>query len=232
MTLERKRLLLVAAPVVLAALAVGFWLFRPDTLFIDDVVDEKLDADVAAALAETPTPTPTPAGGDRANVGTATASPDGASASPTDAATNSASVTPTAPTTPTPVPTPTTDPARRPEAIPTGPTVLARGTWTSLEHTTTGSVAVVDDAGDLQLVLTDLDGSNGPDLHVILSPKAADGDDWFGYQEGAVYLGALKGNQGNQGYDIPDDIDLDRFASVVIWCERFSVGFGAADLVA
>lgn len=219
MTPERKRLLLVAGPIVLAALVVGFWLFRPDTLFIDDVVDEELDADVAAALAETPMPTPTP---------------DGTSAFPTDAATNGAGVTPTAPTTPTPVATPTTEPPRTPEATPTptGPTVVARGTWTSLEHTTTGSVAVVDDGSDLQLVLTDLDGSNGPDLHVILSPKAADGDDWFGYQEGALHLGALKGNQGNQSYDIPDDTDLDDFASVVIWCERFSVGFGAADLVA
>lgn len=110
--------------------------------------------------------------------------------------------------------------------------MLARGSWTSLEHTTTGSVVLLRDGDDVQLVLADLDGSNGPDLQVILSPKNAIEGDWFGYEEGATYLGALKGNKGTQTYDVPDDLDLDDIASVVIWCERFSVGFGAADLVA
>ena len=47
---------------------------------------------------------------------------------------------------------------------------------------------------------------------------------------GAIDLGLLKGNIGNQNYEIPADIDLDAFASVVIWCEPFRVPFNAASL--
>jgi hypothetical protein len=43
-------------------------------------------------------------------------------------------------------------------------------------------------------------------------------------------LGRLKGNRGDQNYALPEDIDLDRFTSVSIWCDRFNVSFGAAAL--
>jgi hypothetical protein len=40
----------------------------------------------------------------------------------------------------------------------------------------------------------------------------------------------LKGNRGSQNYEVPDDVDWDRFRSVVVWCDRFDSAFGAADL--
>jgi hypothetical protein len=40
----------------------------------------------------------------------------------------------------------------------------------------------------------------------------------------------LKGNVGNQNYDIPDEIDLDQFQSVVIYCVPFHVVFSSAAL--
>ncbi len=83
---------------------------------------------------------------------------------------------------------------------------------------------------DLTLSLVDLDTSNGPDLRVILSPKPPAADDWYGFDDDAVELGRLKGNRGTQTYDVPDGLDVTTFASVVIWCERFSVGFGGAPL--
>lgn len=214
MTPQTRRRLLLLSPVALAVLVVAFLVFRPDTLFVDDVVDEQLDAGLAAALDATASPTSQPT----------------ASSAPTESDTPTPSRDG-----PTGAPTPTTAPTPTPEETPgppvdAGPRVLARGEWVSLEHTTTGSVAIVDDGGERQLVLRNLDTSNGPDLRVILSPKAAQPGDWFGYEADATYLGGLKGNQGTQTYDIPDDLDLDQFASVVIWCDRFSVGFGAADL--
>jgi len=45
-------------------------------------------------------------------------------------------------------------------------------------------------------------------------------------------LGALKGNKGDQQYEVPGSLstgDLER-GSVVIWCRAFSVAFGSADL--
>ncbi len=221
MTPQRRRLLMIGTPILLVVLIAGFVVFRPDTLFFDDVVDEQLDDDVVALLATptaTPSPTPTP-------TSTPTPLPSPTSPAPATPAAPEPAVTAASPAAPAP-----TTPAARPPAD--GPVVLARGSWTSLEHTTTGTVVLLRDGTDLQLALVDLDGSNGPDLRVILSPKKAIEGDWFGYEDGAVYLGALKGNKGTQTYDVPDDLDLDDIASVVIWCERFSVGFGAADLVA
>ncbi len=83
------------------------------------------------------------------------------------------------------------------------------------------------------LAIENLDTSNGPDVHVWLSAAdAVEGfDGWF-LAGGADYydLGMIKGNQGNQLYDIPADVDLSAYRSVSLWCVQFSVGFGAAQL--
>ena len=43
-------------------------------------------------------------------------------------------------------------------------------------------------------------------------------------------LGELKGNHGNENYVIPASLDPAGFRSVSIWCNRFNVSFGAAEL--
>jgi len=60
---------------------------------------------------------------------------------------------------------------------------------------------------------------------VVLSPEPAS-DAW--QYDDRLHLGELKGNIGDQNYTIGADVDLSRYRSVVIWCERFSVAFGAA----
>jgi hypothetical protein len=50
------------------------------------------------------------------------------------------------------------------------------------------------------------------------------------FDDDAVDLGRLKGNVGNQNYEIPPGVDLERYTTVVIWCDRFDAAFGAADL--
>ncbi|MFC9244903.1 DM13 domain-containing protein [Streptomyces sp. NPDC057136] len=54
---------------------------------------------------------------------------------------------------------------------------------------------------------------------------------WGVFDDGEhMSLGKLKGNMGYQNYALPSGIDLDRFSSVTIWCDRFNVSFGAAQL--
>lgn len=109
-------------------------------------------------------------------------------------------------------------------------TVLASGRFRSLEHETTGRAVLVELAdGKVFLRFEDLDTLNGPDLRVYLSQVPAGGDA-NAYGEDFVDLGALKGNKGNQNYLVPKNVDLTRFKSAVIWCRRFSVGFGVAPL--
>jgi Electron transfer DM13 len=110
-------------------------------------------------------------------------------------------------------------------------TTLARGAFMALEHETAGRVIVVElEDGTRFLRLEALETSNGPDLRVYLSSVPAQ-DDWYVYDdEDFVDLGGLKGNLGNSNYEIPNGIDVSDFESAVIWCRRFSVGFGVASL--
>ena len=45
-------------------------------------------------------------------------------------------------------------------------------------------------------------------------------------------LGRLRSFEGSQRYSIPPGTDLSRYASVIIWCEQFSVLISPADLKA
>jgi hypothetical protein len=109
------------------------------------------------------------------------------------------------------------------------PRTLRSGQFISRDHSTSGAAAVLDVGGTSFLRLEDLDTDNGPDLYVYLTANAADGDEG-GFDDDIVDLGRLKGNIGSQNYEVPSGTDLARYATVVIWCDRFDAAFGAADL--
>jgi hypothetical protein len=110
--------------------------------------------------------------------------------------------------------------------------VLSTGTFRNLEHETKGVAKIIRLADGKRIVrLEDFRTSSGPDVVVWLSSIPATEDDWRAYDDGTyVDLGKLRANIGNQNYAIPATVDLSRFRSVVIWCRRFTVGFGAAPL--
>lgn len=134
----------------------------------------------------------------------------------------------------------TPEPNSTGEAAPVEPTpervVTARGDFISHEHGTTGEARLITLAdGSRVLRLVDLDTSNGPDLKVWLAaaPVIEGEKGWFVFDDEAYLdLGELKGNKGSQNYPIPDGVDISDLTSVTIWCDRFSVSFGAAELVA
>ena len=72
--------------------------------------------------------------------------------------------------------------------------------------------------------------TNGPDLHVILSPDPDPRSREAVKEAGYVDLGKLKGNIGNQNYPIPEGIDTSIFNSAVIYCKPFHVIFSVAAL--
>ncbi|WP_017595358.1 DM13 domain-containing protein [Nocardiopsis potens] len=113
----------------------------------------------------------------------------------------------------------------------TGPEVLAEGEFVSQEHRTSGTAEVIELAdGTRHVRLEGLATSDGPDLYVWLTDQEAGGD-WFKYRDGRhLDLGELKGTHGDANYAVPADADIDGTASVVIWCDRFSVAFGSAPL--
>ncbi len=106
--------------------------------------------------------------------------------------------------------------------MPAEVTTLFSGNFTgNSRYEISGDALVLNDGSEQRFLrFENFESSNGPDLKVYL--RAADGN--------FVSLGDLKGNIGDQNYEIPADVDLDVFATVEIWCERFSVGFGQAEL--
>jgi hypothetical protein len=129
---------------------------------------------------------------------------------------------------------PSASPSNAPvtSAPPAEPVIVGAGAFRSLDHETTGQAQLVRLADGRHVVqFVNLDTSDGPDLRVYLSEKPATAaEPEFG--SGFVELGFLKGNQGNQVYQIESTVDVGRYRSVVIWCERFSSGFGVAPLTA
>jgi Electron transfer DM13 len=110
---------------------------------------------------------------------------------------------------------------------------LATGTFHGKVHQTSGRATIYQDQdGKLILRLTNFKTSNGPDVHVILiAAKDADDDaDFLKSNTERVELGKLKGNEGDQNYEIPAGTDLSKFQTVSIYCERFNANFGAAPL--
>jgi hypothetical protein len=85
-------------------------------------------------------------------------------------------------------------------------------------------VIVLDDEGNSILRLENFRATNGPDLHVYLSTDKSASD--------FVSLGRLKGNIGNQNYEIPEGTELSKYDTVLMWCRAFSVLFGSAELKA
>jgi hypothetical protein len=106
--------------------------------------------------------------------------------------------------------------------------LLKRGSFESVAHAAEGTATTIRTAaGARVLTLTNFDVSNGPDLRVYLvAGPARDESQVDDFKD----LGALKGNQGNQQYELPNGLDLERYATVVIWCRAFSVNFARAPL--
>jgi len=109
---------------------------------------------------------------------------------------------------------------------------VASGRFRSLEHETTGGAKLIRLAdGSHVLRFEDLDTSNGPDLRVYLSELPSTLG-WRDYGERYLELGELKGNRGDQNYELPETVDLSKYRAVTVWCRRFSVNFATAPLAA
>ncbi|MDW4909709.1 DM13 domain-containing protein [Streptomyces sp. ADMS] len=128
---------------------------------------------------------------------------------------------------------PVEEPSEQPSPA-SGPQTLASGELISHEHATSGAVKLVRLADGSHVVrLENLDTSNGPDLRVWLTdaPVKEGEAGWHVFDDGEyVSLGKLKGNKGSQNYAVPEDIDPALYTSISIWCDRFDVSFGAAEL--
>ena len=92
-------------------------------------------------------------------------------------------------------------------------------------HKGSGIARITEVNGTRYLQLENFEVTNGPDLYVYLSESKTPGgtleslDKYFS-------LGPLKGNAGNQIYEIPKPFQ--GYHTAVIWCQKFGVLFSYA----
>jgi hypothetical protein len=111
------------------------------------------------------------------------------------------------------------------------PKAIYLGQFHDGAHRTMGKAAIYQqENGQRILRLSEFETSNGPDvlLYLVAAPDAT--DNAVVTRAGFVTLGALKGNKGDQNYEIPGGTDLDKYRSVTVWCRRFAVNFGTAPM--
>ena len=120
-----------------------------------------------------------------------------------------------------------------PPEMPASPQEQASGDFIHIDpiHGADGfaKIYALPDGGRI-LRFEEFRSKNGPDLHVYLSREYPT-TTFAGLGEEPLHLGALKGNIGSQNYALPEDIDLEQFRSVVIYCRPFRVVFSSAQLV-
>ena len=109
-----------------------------------------------------------------------------------------------------------------------GITAVLSGNFTDADaaHKGSGIATIYQQNENLILRLQEFSVTNGPDLHVYLSTSASPTDDIGEY----IDLGELKGNIGDQNYDIPAGTDLSQYQSIIIYCQPFHVVFSTAAL--
>jgi electron transfer DM13 len=124
---------------------------------------------------------------------------------------------------------PASEEQRSPHA--TNPAIVSSGKFHAVAHEGTGDAIVYRlENGSHVLRLENLDIFNGPALYVY-AVAAEDASDSETVQHAdSLNLGPLKGNRGNQTYELPADFDPERYRSISIWCKRFSVNFATAPL--
>ncbi|MGB3635099.1 MAG: DM13 domain-containing protein [Rubrobacteraceae bacterium] len=113
----------------------------------------------------------------------------------------------------------------------TVPNRISAGAFHDAEYEGMGDAIVYrSEDGSYVLRLENLSVENGPDLYVY-AVAADDAQDSITVEEaGFVNVGQLKGNRGNQTYELPADFDPEVHRAISIWCQRFSGNFATAPL--
>lgn len=107
--------------------------------------------------------------------------------------------------------------------------VFGRGDFTKIDaiHYARGTATVGVGAGGKKVLrFENFTSAHGPNLKVYLDTHS----DGSQPEETGLDLGALPATDGSYNIALPDDVDLTKYKSVVIWCEAFSETFSVASL--
>ena len=247
---KRRSVQIGAVVLAIPVLALAWWLGSP--LFIDQVVDEPFPRAAMAVIPDDMTAeeveqrmveaeaTDIPAYEDMPEPESAMTTTSNATATTTASTkpTNTTGATAEASTegtdqtdTSTTVPEAPEEQPVEPESA--GPVALVTGAIMDGDsfHMGSGQVTLyrLEDGSHL-LRLEDIQVTNGPDLHVLLTPVHGLEGRADLQEAGYIDLGSLKGNIGSQNYEIPAGYAIPEQVTMVIYCVPFHVVFATAEL--
>ena len=102
-------------------------------------------------------------------------------------------------------------------------TLLKQGSFSgNMSYNVSGSVKLYDNQGKKYIYFENFSSSNGPDLKVYVATSNTASQ--------FITLGALKGVSGTQAYLVNNPPDFNQYNKVLIWCQQFSVLFGASTI--
>lgn len=112
-----------------------------------------------------------------------------------------------------------------------GPAMVSSGKFHAVAHPGAGEAVVYRrDEGSHVLRLENLDIFNGPALYVYAIAAEDATDSTTVLDADILDLGPLKGNRGDQTYELPVRFDPEKYRAISVWCRRFSVNFATAPL--
>ena len=240
---KRRSIQVAAVIVAVPILAFAWWLGSP--LFIDQVVDEPFPIAAMAVVPDDMTAeeveeimldaaaTDTPVEEEMPEMAATVTTAAAATSVATTAAPEGEAPTTTATATTEPSATVPPEPSTTLPPEPTGPVALASGSLMDADsfHKGSGQVVLYQlEDGSRIIRLEDIEVTNGPQLHVLLTPvHGLAGRDHL-QEAGYIDLGPLKGNIGSQNYEVPADYVIPDQLTLVIYCVPFHVVFTTAEL--
>jgi len=122
-------------------------------------------------------------------------------------------------------------PSQAAQSAPRDPVVVSSGRFQPVAHPGTGDAIVYRlEDGSHMLRLENLNVFNGPALYVYAVAAKDASDSETVLDASFLNLGPLKGNKGNQTYELPAEFDPEKYRAISVWCRRFSVNFAMAPL--
>lgn len=109
-------------------------------------------------------------------------------------------------------------------------TVVAKGSWTKKTHKISGTWSIVDNGKTKTIHLKGFSTKKAPDLKIFLSPQTAKASSNKNATAGSKFVVELKSHKGDQSYSIPSGVDLTKYKSILIHCEKYTKLWGAGDL--
>jgi len=110
-------------------------------------------------------------------------------------------------------------------------TVLHSGEWSKASFKSSGTWQIVERDGSRFVELSsDFKTRNAPDLKIFLSSQPSDSLTGKNATDSAILISELESNRGGQSYELPADLDLADFSSIMIHCEQYSKLWSVSDL--